>query len=95
MRLLVILIAGTFSFFTVDLRLFRKSCTDVYQEDSISMELLERKEKLKRKQKKYKNNKYKKRRKYQQKHYKLKGTHTKDKRYSNQKDIRRMHTSYA
>ncbi len=95
MRSLVIIIAGLFSFFYIDLRRFRKSSTDVFPTDSISIELSVHKEKLKKKQRKYKNQKYKRRRVYEQKHYKLKGTKSKDSRYSNQKDIRKMHTSYS
>ena len=95
MRSLVIIIAGLFSFFYIDLRRFRKSSYVVSTVDSISVELNGKKEKLKKKQRKYKNRKYKRRRVYQQKRYKLKGTNAKDTRYSHQKDIRRMHTSYA
>jgi predicted membrane metal-binding protein len=95
MRSLVILVAGVFSFFYIDLRRFRKSYLNVSEDTAISIELSQKSEKLKRKQRQYKNKKYKKRRSYQQKHYKLKGTKSKDSRYSNQKDIRRMHTSYA
>lgn len=95
MRSLVILIAGLFSFFYIDLNRFRKSSHGVFSVDSISIRLSDQKEKLKRKQRKYKNRKYKKKRVYQQKHYKLKGTHAKDSRYSNQNDIRLMHTSYS
>lgn len=95
MRSLVIIIAGLFSFFYIDLRRFRKSSHGVFPTDSVSIELSEQKEKLKKKQRRYKNRKYKKRRLFQRKHYKLKGTHAKDSRYSNQKDIRRMHTSYS
>jgi hypothetical protein len=95
MRSLVIVIAGLFSFFYIDLRQFRKSSHRDFSTDSISIELSEQKEKRKKKQRKYKNRKYKRKRAYQQKQYKLKGTNAKDSRYSNQKDIRRMHTSYA
>lgn len=95
MRSLVIIIAGLFSFFYIDLSRFRKSTGRDFSVESTSIELSEQKEKLRRKQRKYKNRKYKKRRVFQQKHYKLKGTHAKDTRYSNQKDIRRMHTSYS
>lgn len=95
MRSLVIIIAGLFSFFYIDLRRFRKSNHGVFTVDSISIELSEKKEKLKKKQRRYKNRKYKRRRVFQQKYYKLKGTNAKDSRYSNQKDIRRMHTSFS
>ena len=95
MRSLVILFAGVFSFFYIDLKLFSRNQNCSFDTVSISFEISDRKEKLKQKKRKYKNRKYKKRKFFQQKHYKLKGTNAKDSRYSNQKDIRRMHTSYA
>lgn len=49
------------------------------------------KEKLKRKTKKYKNKKFKKRKYYKPKYYALKGSHSKDSRYSNQQMLRRMY----
>lgn len=95
MRSLVILFAGVFSFFYIDLKLFRRNQHCSFDTESISFEIPDRKEKLKQKKRKYKNRKYKKRKFFQQKHYKLRGTNSKDSRYSNQKDIRRMHTSYS
>lgn len=95
MRFIATLVAGIFSFLYIDLSLFRRTSQGILLKDSISLEHSKTKEKLKRKQKRYKNKKYKKRKFYQQKHYRLNGTNSKDSRYSNQKDIRRMHTSYA
>jgi hypothetical protein len=95
MRSLVILFACVFSFLYIDLKLFRRNQYYSFETVSISFEISDRKEKLKQKRRKYKNRKYKKRKFYQQRHYKLQGTNAKDNRYSNQKDIRRMHTSYA
>lgn len=95
MRSILILFVGVFSFLYIDLRFFRKRVRGITLEDSISIELSEKKEKLKKKKRKYKNRKYNQRQSFKQKHFKLKGSKSKDNRYSNQKDIRRMHTSYA
>jgi len=90
MRSLVILFAGLFSFFYIDLRLFRNTRVGNHSSTLISTELADRKEKQKRKARKYKNKKYQKRKKYRLKSYSLKGTKAKDHRYSNQKTLRRM-----
>lgn len=95
MRSLVILLAGLFSFFYIDLSLFRRSTQGFLLGTTVTIELSESKEKLRRKQRKYKNRKFKKRPLYLQKHFKFDSTKSKDRRSSNQRDIRRMHTSYA
>lgn len=51
----------------------------------------DRKNKLKRKRRKYKNKKYQKRARFRQKKYKFKGSVPKDKRFSNQRALRRMY----
>lgn len=91
MRSIVILIAGLFSFSSINLRLFRKSSHSAQPTSFISTSLFEEREKLKKRLKKYKNRKYKKRQRYKPKHYKLAGTMAKDNRYSNQKRLRRMY----
>lgn len=90
MRSLVILLAGLFSFFYIDLRLLRKTRVGNNSSTVISVELADRKEKLKKKTRKYKNKKYQKKKKYREKSYSLKGAKAKDHRYSNQKTLRRM-----
>tara|TARA_Y100000590_G_C15042895_1_gene759539 strand:- start:33 stop:299 length:267 start_codon:yes stop_codon:yes gene_type:complete len=87
--------ASLFSFFYIDLNLFRKREKGYSNSTGISIEITSRKEKLKQKKRKYQNRKYKRKKYYRHKHYRLKGSESKDSRYSNQKDIRRMHTSYA
>lgn len=91
MRSLVIIVAGLFGFFYIDLPSLRRRSQGLAHGDAISIELSDYKEKNKRKQKRYKNKKYNRRRIYQQKIYKLKGTMSKDKRYNDQRKIRRMH----
>lgn len=93
MRSLVLLLTGLFSSFYIDLRFFKKRSEIVSFQAPISLELSERKEKLKQKQKKYKNRKYKRKEVYQKKHYKLKGTQPKNHRYSNHQSLRRMYRS--
>ncbi len=57
----------------------------------VSIERLWEDQKRKRLKKKYKNRKYMKRRPYRLKHYSIKGQHSKDSRYSNQRTLRRMY----
>ena len=91
MRSLVILFAGVFSFFYINLRLFRRTSRGDFSPAATSIEITDQKEKLKPKKRKYKNKKYKKKKDYQQKSYRLKGSYAKDKRYSNQRLLRRMY----
>ncbi len=56
-----------------------------------SVETLWTDEKTKKRIKKYKNRKFKKRQRFGEKHYKIKGHHAKDHRYSNQRTLRRMY----
>ena len=95
MRTRDLIFVSLFSFFYIDLNHLRRSRRVVLSAPSIAIEFGDQKEKLKRKKRKYRNRKYKRRQYYQRKSFKLKGTQSKDSRYSNQKDIRRMHTSYA
>ncbi len=90
MRSLIILIAGVFSIFYIDLKpVFR---TRRHNESSITIELEDQKEKRKQKRKKYKNKKFKEKTFFRKKHKNhLKGTHAKDHRYSNHKKLRRMY----
>ena len=93
MKKRIIVFVGLFSFFYVDITFNKRSYFD--HRNTAPIEFSNEKEKLKRKKRKYKNTKYTRRRDYRHKSFKLRGTHSKDSRYSNQKDIRRMHTSYA
>tara|TARA_Y100000748_G_scaffold225242_1_gene189728 strand:+ start:444 stop:716 length:273 start_codon:yes stop_codon:yes gene_type:complete len=87
----VTIVVGLFSFFYVDLNLFRQRSPGNNNKVSISIEVNDQKEKLKRKRQNYKNKKYKKKIVYKKQHFALKGTHAKDKRFSNQKTLRRMY----
>ncbi|MFG1483783.1 hypothetical protein ABMA79_04225 [Halobacteriovorax sp. HFRX-2_2] len=60
--------------------------------ESISTEydLAERKQKLRKKTRRYKKGKRKRKQNYHQKHFALKGSHSKDSRYSNGNKLRRM-----
>ncbi len=91
MRSLVILIAGVFSFFYIDLKFFRRSESRHSLMSESSIDLNDRKKKLKRKQKKYKNRKYKKKHSYRQRNISSVTTKAKDSRYKNQKSLRRMY----
>ena len=95
MRSFVIITVGLLSFFSIDLNLFRRRERGYSNNTGTSIEATDKKEKHKQKKRKNQNRKYKRKQYYRQKHYSLKGSHSKDSRYSNQKDIRRMHTSYA
>ncbi len=91
MRSFVILLAGIFSFVSFDLWLFRKRYLRYDSSNSISIELTDHREKRKKRKRKFKNTKYKKVIDYRQKSYQIKGTNSKDKRFSNQRLLRRMY----
>lgn len=92
MRTLAILIAGVFSFFLIDLNLFKNTRTGINISNILmSLDIADHKVRRKRKTRKYKNKKYKRRKLYRVKHLRLRGTCAKDKRYSNQKSLRRMY----
>ena len=95
MRSVVLICTGLLSFVCFNMRLLRRKRISLSSHETISIQLSKNKEKLKQKRRKYKNRKYKKRSTFREKHYRLRGTKAKDSRYSNQRDIRRMHTSYS
>ncbi|MFG1499194.1 hypothetical protein ABMA70_03220 [Halobacteriovorax sp. XZX-3] len=64
----------------------RKSIENV----STEYDLAERKQKLKKKTRLYKKGKRRNKQHYRQKHFALKGSHSKDARYSNGNKLRRM-----
>ncbi len=89
MKVLVIIITYAFCFTLVDSRIFRRRSFKYYELNT-SLDISDQKQKRKRTSKKYKNKKYKRPKIYQQKGYKLSGSFSKDKRYSNQRSLRRM-----
>ncbi len=56
----------------------------------IEIELSDKKQKRRKRKRKYKNRKYKEKKRFRNKGYALKGSHSKDSRYSSQRKLRRM-----
>jgi len=88
------LIIGILSFYAVEIRRASiKESQSSLGEASIER-LYESRKKREQERKKislYDKRKWKERKKYHEKHYKLKGTRSKDQRYSNQQKLRRMY----
>lgn len=91
MRRPVTLLVAVFSFFLFDPRLFRRRQSLFSEREGISASLDYKKALKKRLERRYKNKKFKKRKKYIEKTYRLKGSQSKDSRYSNQRSLRRMY----
>ncbi len=91
MKELIALSLSVFSFILIDLNLLRRTRNIQQSFISISDELEDHKSKTRRQRRLYKNKKYKKRKIFKNKVFKLKGTNSKDPRYSNQKKLRRMY----
>ncbi len=76
-------------------KIFNDIESTLFQTESIErlFEKEDHREKRKKKRRHYRRGKFKKRQRFRQKHFALKGSHSKDHRYSHQKKIRRMHTN--
>ncbi len=85
------LLAGALSFFFLDLQKRRILITRKSVPISTTVELNRRKQKLRQRKRQYKNRKFKNRQFFKAKVLKLKGTHSKDNRISNQRKLRRMY----
>lgn len=88
------LIIGILCFYAVEVR--RVSIRDEgssLNESQIERlyEVRKKREQERKKTRAYDKSKWKKRKKYREQHYKLKGTNSKDSRYSNQQKLRRMY----
>lgn len=75
---------------------FSRTLKNINLERSTVTDAIERsflREKKRHTKRKYKNRKFKKRRAYKERFHSLRGSHSKDHRYSNQRTLRRMFTN--
>ncbi|ATH08576.1 hypothetical protein BIY24_11635 [Halobacteriovorax marinus] len=91
MRLSTIIFVGLLNYVLFDLRKARVSLLQKAQATSYELSDEKNQRSEKKQQRKYKNKKYKKRKFYQSKNYYARSTSSKDKRYSNQRTLRRMY----
>lgn len=91
MRLFKLVLLYGFSFLYFDLASIKRKRIELFSQASIQNELGVKKEKKKRLERSYKNPKHLPRKKYRLKKLKYAGAKPKDKRYSNQKMLRRMY----
>ena len=86
------LIIGLLSFYAFDLSRLKKSTLLLhFNETQIERTIENKKRKEKKQEKSYDNRKWRASKKYVNQHFKTKGSHPKDHRYSNQKRLRRMY----
>ena len=85
------LIIGILSFYAFEVR--RASLKEAHDPftEQIERSYEDQKKREKKKEKTYDNSKWKKKRSFIDKSYKLRGSHSKDARYSNQRKLRRMY----
>ena len=91
MKFPVIFITGLFSFLLFDLNLFRKYGQHSFSYEPTHLVRSDQKEKLRKTQRQYKNRKYKQKTNYRNKKLKYTDSKSRDKRFTNQKSLRRMY----
>ncbi|GEM_PF-887623 len=84
------LIVGLLSFYFLEFNQFR-SINQSSSPEVVELFWEKKKQKEKKKSRLYDNRKWKKKKRFKEKSISLKGTHAKDRRYSNQKLLRRMY----
>jgi len=83
------LIVGLLSFYFLEFNQYR-STDQPSSSEVVELFWEKKKQKEKKKSRHYDNRKWKKKKRFKEKSISLKGTHSKDRRYSNQKLLRRM-----
>lgn len=83
------IIIGLLSFYYIEVRTIARR-SGLTTPESIERIFEKKKQKEKRKERPYDNSKWKKRKAFREKTFALKGSHSKDRRFSNQRSLRRM-----